>query len=105
MARKVQDGLSIMRLQVLSSSTLSFEDDLLCVQNWMGMVSFLSSQVLGAFGLTKSEKNAFRGAYFNMFSVKNSGGKKMGVKRQIFTRQMGFTLISTFCICWGSYFT
>jgi hypothetical protein len=36
--------------------TLSFGVDLICVQNWMGMVSFLSSPVLGTFWSKKVKK-------------------------------------------------
>ena len=36
--------------------TLSFGDDLICVQNWMGMVSFLSSPVVGTFWSKKVKK-------------------------------------------------
>jgi hypothetical protein len=71
----------------------------------MGLVSFLRSPVLGTFGL-KREKNVFRRVpILTFFQVNNSGGQKMGLKRQIFTCQMDFALISTVFICLGSYFT
>ena len=45
-------------------STLSFGDDLICVLNWMGMVSFLSSPVLGTFWLKKVKRMHSEGCPF-----------------------------------------
>ena len=45
-------------------STLAFGDDLICVQNWMGMVSFLSSPVLGTFWLKKVKRMHIEGCLF-----------------------------------------
>ena len=47
--------------------TLSFGDDLICVQIWMGMVSFLSSPVGGTFWWKKWKDLIQKGAYFNVF--------------------------------------
>jgi hypothetical protein len=45
-------------------STLSFGNDLICVQNLMGMVSFLSSPVLGNFWLKKVKRMHSEGCLF-----------------------------------------
>ena len=58
-------------------STLSFGRDLICVQNWLGMFSFLSSPVFGIFWLKNMEKNEIRRVpILACFLVKNPGGKK-----------------------------
>ena len=52
MVNQPQDVLSIVKLQGVSkfsSHTLSFGGDLICMQNWMVMGSFLSSPVVGTF--------------------------------------------------------
>jgi hypothetical protein len=54
----------------------------------------------------KSEKNMFRKVpILACFLVKNPGGKKMGVKRRMFTHETDFALISTIYIRLGRNFT
>jgi hypothetical protein len=70
------------------------------------MVSFLSSPVVGTFWSKNVKKNMFRKVpILACLMVKNPGGKKMGVKRRIFTRQTDFALISKNFIRLGLNFT
>ena len=86
MARKAQDGVSIMRLQVLSS--FLFHSELwgwphLCAE-LDGNGFFLEFTSTGNFLVKKSENRVFRKVpILACFLVKNPGGKKKGVKRRI----------------------
>jgi hypothetical protein len=71
-------------------STLSFVDDLICLQNLMGMVSFLSSLILGTFGLKKWKECIQKGAYFNVFLGQQFRGSKKGRKMAMFYLSNGF---------------
>jgi hypothetical protein len=58
------------------------------VQNLLGMVSFLSSPVVGTFWSKKVGKNMFRKVpILACFLVKNPGGNKNGHKTTNFMRQ------------------
>jgi hypothetical protein len=54
--------------------TLSFGGDLIYVQNWMGMVSLLSSPVVETFWSKKVKKYVQKGAHFSVFLGQKFGG-------------------------------
>jgi hypothetical protein len=85
MTRKAQDGLSIMRLQVLSSFLFHSE-------HWEGPLFaelvgngfFFEFTSIGNFLVNKIQKNEIRRVpIIACFLVNNSGGKKVSVKRRI----------------------
>jgi hypothetical protein len=81
----------------------SFGGFLICVQNWMRMVSIMSSWVVGRFFFVKKGKRMYPEG--SVFLVDNIEGKKMDGKRRVFTCRAVFAIISTIFICWGFNFT
>ena len=83
--------------------TLKFGGDLICVQNWMGIVSFWVHQLWELSG-EKNEKNVFRWVPIFVCFLVNKFGVKIGIKVQIVMSQKDFTLIFTVFICCGFCF-